>query len=427
MRYASRLLAAAAALVAAPVAAERIALTNARVIDGTGAPPQEQRTVIVENGRIAAIRPAARAKLPPNARVIDLSGLTLLPGLIDAHVHVNDAKDREGQLRAVLHSGVTTLRDLAGDARITGDLARKAARGEIEAPAIHYPAVMFGPGFFEDDRARKSAEGAVPGASPWSRVVTPGSDIKQIVSEARATGATGLKLYASLTPELVRELTSEAHRQGLLVWAHSVIFPAGVDHAVAAGADSIIHAKGMISLGRSDVPGTFREGTETWVRNFDYSATDPASEPFQKLYAEMRRKGTILEPALMADGERRPKPLPPWLAALRDWSCRATAAAHRAGVPLGAGTDGHVIAGELQSELQRLVECGLAPMDAIRAATLNNARAIGIEKTHGSIAVGKAADLIAVGGDPAKDIAATRDVRLVMKAGRLVTGPVTRP
>jgi len=411
------------ALITPAAHAAPLAIGNVTIIDGTGAAPRTGQTVLLSGDKIAEIFPAGSRPLPPGTRILDLPGHTLLPGLIDAHVHVNDSKDREAQLKAVLESGVTTVRDLAGDARITGDLARRAARGEIASPAIHYPAVMFGAGFFEDDRAQKSAEGNRPGTSPWSRVVTADSDIAQIVADARSTGATGLKLYASLSPDLVARLTSEAHRQGMLVWAHSVIFPAGVEHAVRAGADSIIHSKGMVSLGRSDVPDTFRQGTSVWVQQFDYAATDPEGTPFQALYAEMVRRGTILEPALMADGERRPKPLPSWLASMRDWACRATGAAYRAGVTIGAGTDGHVVAGELQSELRRLVECGLTPLDAIKAATLNNARAIGIDKTHGTIEPGKAADLIAVAGDPASDIAVTNAVRLVIQAGRVVFQP----
>ncbi|HVL29358.1 MAG TPA: amidohydrolase family protein [Sphingomicrobium sp.] len=410
-------------LSAAMANANPLAISNVAVIDGTGSPPKPGQTILVTGDRIAAVFPSGSRPLPKGTRILDLAGHTVLPGLIDAHVHLNDSKDREAQLKAVLESGVTTVRDLAGDARITGKLARQAASGEIASPAIHFSAVMFGAGFFEDQRAQTSAAGNRPGESPWSRVVGHDSDIPRVVADARSTGATGLKLYASLSPDLVAKLTSEAHRQGMLVWAHSVIFPAGVDHAVHAGADSIIHAKGMISLGRSDVPDTFRQGTGVWVQQFDYAATDPEGPPFQALYAEMARRGTILEPALMADGERRPKPLPAWLAAMRDWACRATGAAFRAGVTIGAGTDGHVIAGELQSELRRLVECGLSPLDALKAATLNNARALGIEKTHGTIEPGKAADLIAVTGNPASDIAAANAVRLVVQAGRIVVRP----
>lgn len=422
MRQFRTLIAVLAALLPAAAAGETIVLTNVRMIDGRGGPAQDNRTVVIDNGKIAAIYDSG-ANAPAGANVLDLSGSTLLPGLIDAHVHLLDVNDHEAQLRDLLYNGVTTIRELAGDARITGDLARRAANGELASPAIYYSAVMFGPGFFEDERAQKSAEGTRPGSSAWSRVVTPGSDIASIVADARSTGATALKLYASLTPDLVARLTEEAHRQGLLVWAHSMIFPAAVEHAVSAGADSVIHAKGMISLGRDDVPNTFREGTQVWVRQFDYAGTDPESAPFKMLYADMVRRGTILEPALMADGERRPKPLPDWLAAMRDWACRATGAAHRAGVTIGAGTDGRAVAGELQSELQRLVDCGLTPLEAIQAATLNNARAIGIESTRGTIEVGKSADLIAVSGDPATDISATRNVRLVIQGGRLIVAP----
>jgi imidazolonepropionase-like amidohydrolase len=430
----------AAALLPRAATAETLALVNARLIDGTGTPPQEKRTVLVDDGRIAAIFETGSRPLPAGSRQIDLEGLTLMPGLIDSHVHfmlpeyrspdsqVDLAKvieQREVDLHALLRSGVTAVREMAGDARIARALQRRQERGEIDAPAIRFSATFFGPGFLEDRRSITSAWDLEPGSAAWSRLVTPELDIARAMMEARATGATGVKLYASLTTHQLAELSREARRQGLLVWMHSVIFPTGTLEALAAGVDTLVHAKGMVTIaGLEGIPDNFGEGTRQWMSGRPYSELDPDGPAFRAAYADMVGQGTILEPALMADGERLPGPLPAQLAAVRDWSCRATGAAHRAGVEIAAGTDSAGLdTFDVQREMARLVECGLTPLEAIRAATHVNARALGMADTHGTVEVNKAADLIAVAGDPATDIHATRNIRMVIQTGRLIIAP----
>lgn len=441
MRLLYTILASLAMMGAAmPGAAETIALTDARLIDGTGAPPQIGKTVIVEGGRIAAVFDKGSRPLPANARMIRLSGLTLMPGLIDSHVHVNlrnfGMEDssvtladrmarREADMGALLRSGVTTIREMAGDARITRNLQRRQANGDLLGPAIRFAAVFYGSAFLDDGRAADSAFGLEPGTAPWSRLVTPDLDLGKAMAEAKASGATGIKLYASLTADQLMALSREARRQGLLVWTHSVIFPAGTLDALAAGADTLVHAKGMVTIaGLDGIPDNFAEGTRQWMRTRPYAEIDPDSTDFRAAYAEMVRTGTILEPALTADGDRARQPLPPPMAAMRDWACRATSAAHNAGVAIAAGTDSDQWrAGQLQQELGRLVDCGLSPIEAIRAATQTNARALGMADTHGTVEAGKVADLIAVAGDPARDIGATNNIRLVIQAGRPIVVP----
>lgn len=426
----------AAALLPVAASAETIALINARLIDGTGTLPQDKRTIIVEDGRIAAIFDSGSRPLPADSRVIDLQGTTLMPGLIDSHVHfllpeyrrpgpnvdrTKVIRQRETDLALLLTSGVTAVRELAGDARIAQYLQRRQASGEIRAPAIRFSALFFGRPL-KDGRSGTSASGLEPGTVPGLRLVTPELDIARAMEEAKATGATGVKLYASLTTDQLAELSREARRQGLLVWTHSVVFPAGTIEVLAAGTDTLVHSKGMVTIaGLEGIPDNFDEGTRLWLRSRPYAAIDPDGPAFREAYADMVRGGTILEPALMADGERLRRPLPPWLAQMRDWACRATGAAHRAGVAISAGTDTRGFEPfEVQREMARLVDCGLTPLEAIRAATQTNARALGMGDTHGTVEVGKAADLIAVAGDPAADIDATKNVRLVMQAGRVV-------
>lgn len=413
-------------LAAQPVPAEAagesaLVLQNATVIDGTGSAPKPHHSVVVRGDRIVELFETGSRPLPQGAKVVDLAGHTIMPGLIDGHVHFEPADDREDRLRALLHSGVTMVRELAGDASITADLQRRQANGDIEGPAIRFAAVFFGARFLEDDRSRSSAGGLEPGTAAWSRLVTPELDIPRSMAEARAAGATGVKLYASLTADQLTELSREARRHGLLVWSHSVIFPTGTVEALDAGADSLIHAKGLVTVaGLDGIPDNFAAGTREWMMSRPFADIDPEGPVFQEVYAEMVRQGTIFEPALMADGDLAPQPVPPPRAAMRDWACRATGAAHRAGVVISAGTDTALRPGILQRELVRLVECGLSPVEAIQAATLNNARAVGAESTHGTVEPGKVADLVVVRGNPAERIGDAAEVRFVVQAGRLI-------
>lgn len=148
----------------------------------------------------------------------------------------------------------------------------------------------------------------------------------------------------------------------------------------------------------------------------------PYSKSFQALFADMRDNRITLNPALIADGDvrMRTQSLPARMAAMRDWACTATRAAYDAGVTINAGTDYTGEPGLLFLEIERLTECGLTPMDAIKAATINAAGSVGLGATHGTIEAGKVADLLAVRGNPASEISDLRATVLVMKGG-LVT------
>src|SRR5262249_17670999 len=146
---------------------------------------------------------------------------------IDAHAHnatEPSGDDRrsvvEARLKRTLRGGVVAVRDMGGDARALADLARAAAAGDIESPEIRYSAIMAGPDFFSDPRVLASSAGVKPGAAPWARALTDSTDLRQIIAEAKGTGATAIKMYADIGSELAKRATAEAKRQGLHVWAH---------------------------------------------------------------------------------------------------------------------------------------------------------------------------------------------------------------
>jgi imidazolonepropionase-like amidohydrolase len=392
-------------------------LVHARIFDGTGTAVRSDMVVVVRDARIADVFPAGTRTPPSDARVIDVSGRWIIPGLIDGHVHLatepdgEDSRERaRGRLRSALYGGVTTVRDMAGDTRRLADLARDALVGASESPHIYYAALMAGPAFFKDPRTASSARGLVAGHVPWMRAVTPDMDFARVVAEAHGTGATALKLYAMLTPDEVERLCAEAHRQGMRVWAHANLDPAGPLSVVQGGANAVSHASMLTAVLSSAELRTARraaEGGET---------PELRSPALDTLFATMRARGTIFEPTLFIYGTDN---------ARERLAAAITRAAYEAGVTLMAGTDSMGAPAldalpNLHRELAALVEeAGLSPADALVAATRNAAEAIGIGKTAGTVEPGKAADLVVLDEDPLVDIHNTTRIDFVMKAGRI--------
>lgn len=403
----------------------RLAIVHVDVFDPMRGDLQGDRTVVIEAGKILSVSPGA-AGAPGTGRIIDGRGMTLLPGLINAHVHLQSSQDAEAGLRDLLRRGVTRVRDLGGDVRPLREFNRRATQEGLPIPAIYYSAVVAGPKHMADPRIAASSDGYAPGTAPWMRAYAPGGDVAAIVADAKASGAAGLKLYASLQPAQLAALTAEAKAQGLQVWTHSVIFPANARDAIASRPSQLIHAKGLASRGDDTLPDTFDQGIRRYMSGLPFADLDPAGEPFASMYAEMKAGGVLLEPALVADGDiairqgRRP---PPPLLAMRDWACRATGAAYGAGVTIGAGTDFDGAGDMLVMELERLHDCGLPRAAALAAATRNNAIALGIADHAGQVAAGFDADLLLVEGNPLDDLAALRQVRYVIRRGEVVRAP----
>ena len=295
---------------------------------------------------------------------------------------------------------------MAGDGRALAELARAALVGDIESPAIYYAALAAGPEFFTDPRVLAVSRGVPPGEAPWARAVTAKTDWRQVVAEARGTGATAIKVYAAVSAPVLKPLVREAHRQGLKVWAHATLFPARPSEVVAAGVDVVSHASLLAWETAERIPG-FNERRRAQPPSVD----DPR---IQSLLHPMARRGTILDATLFVMGDAPPE--------IRRWSSEVTRAAWAAGVQVSAGTDSIGVDApgtmpDIHEELALLVEAGLSPLDAITAATRNGARAIGIEAARGTIAAGLAADLVVLGADPLADIHHTRDIVLVFRDG----------
>jgi hypothetical protein len=429
-------------IIAQTRVSETIALANVTVIDGTGAPPRPNMTIVIRDGRIRSIEPSSRS-LTQDATVIPLRNKFIIPGLIDAHVHLGTQPRPDGVMAAILRAaflgGVTSVRDMGGRLDIIRPLALQGNSDTSAMPRVRYSAIVAGPGmWFDGERARFFHGDHAIGTSPGIRRIDASTDIPRVIAEVKRTGASAIKIYNTIEPALLHRLATEARRQGLAVWSHSYVDPGAPSDVVKAGASVVSHADGFIY---ELLPEVVRRSTRDSVRAARQGAflrRPLESQLIRGLVDTMRVRGTILDATLMV---MRPAPdsagrIDRRHAALFHAAVDFVRLAHRSGVDVAAGTD--ALGGSspnIHAELQLLVDsAGFSPLQALRSATLVSARALGMADSVGTIAVGKVADLVILDRDPTADIANTLTVSAVMKAGRLVrrdrplgTPPMARP
>jgi imidazolonepropionase-like amidohydrolase len=417
------------ALAAAPP--KPLLLTHAGLIDGSGSPVRRDMTIEVEGERIAAVYPNGSRPVPKGADVRDLSGKYVIPGLIDAHVHITDAEPDIAHyrtfLRALLLGGVTGIRDMAGDDRLLQFLASRANSDGFASPDIFYVALMAGPTFFKEDfRAQDASKGEPLGFAPWMQAITAQTNIPLAVAEARGTGATGIKLYANLPAALVKAITAEAHRQGLRVWAHATVFPARPGDLVDAGVDTLSHSPYLVWEAAPSVPDDYKMRAMG-----DFEHVKPDAPRILALFDAMKQRGTVLDATLLVfrnEAEHHPQRVG---AGIMPWSYAVTRLAHRRGVLIDAGTDDAGFPYDkdgpeldrmpsVHQEMALLVEhAGFTPLEAIEAATRGGAAALGQSAQRGTITPGKLADLVVLDADPSRDIRNTTRIDFVVKNGRV--------
>ncbi|PUZ22583.1 hydrolase [Chitinophaga parva] len=400
----------------AQVALKKYALTGLTIIDANHRTPLSGQTVIIENDLIREVFPDNSKPLPDSLVNINLKGKFLLPGLIDTHVHL--ATDPSGTdnrshtlevLQRMLYSGVTTVRDMAGDARTLAGLSRDALTGDIVSPDIYYAALMAGPVFFADPRTGTSTRGATPGKMPYMLAVTDSTNLPLAIAAAKGTGASGIKLYANLEPGLVKKIVQEARRQNMPVWGHAWLQAAIPSDLVDAGVSPLSHAPLLVHEAYKDVPASWKATLHS--QQFWNDSTPDLTQLFKR----MQKQGIILDATLLTYQKWAQSDSTMWY----DYELgkRFVTAACKAGVTICTGTDDDQEA-FVQEEIKLLVrEAGLTPADAIIAATLHGAQALHIEHTHGTIAPGKAADLLILDKDPLVKIDNLDAVYLVIKKG----------
>ncbi|MBS0571098.1 MAG: amidohydrolase family protein [Proteobacteria bacterium] len=421
---------------APPLAIEHV--TAVDVVQGILTPP---RTVLIEHGRIAAVAKPGAVTIPPGVVRVDGQGRFLIPGLADMHVHLfNNATHRapnDWMFALFVANGVTGVREMAATPRDMQQVARW--REAVDGGALVAPHVL--------------AAGVV---------VNDAADVREQVREAAGSGADFIKVFSELSPSSWRAVLDEARLRHIPVAGHVPVAVAAVD-AAQAGQVTAEHLmqiyeacssiEGDVLAARRVLDGAaataMRDAQEMRVlRAFDPAACakaakavalagqaqtptltidwfDPArftgdytADPRWHLLRadEQARWRRYLQPASAADRK---------LADLRwEVSCRIVRTLHVAGANILAGADTPmpwIYPGySLHDELERLVDCGLSPVQALRAATIGAVKFLGLDADRGTIEAGKRADLVLLDANPLKDARNLRRIHAVVLAGRLL-------
>jgi imidazolonepropionase-like amidohydrolase len=431
--------------VEAPV----IALAHVRVIDGTGAAPRDDQTIVISGGKIQSVGPSADAKVPANAQTLDLQGYTVLPGLVGMHNHMFFPMGGSPPMysnmgssfpRLYLALGVTTIRTTGSVAPYTDlEIKRLIDSGRMIGPKMYVTApYLEGRGSF----------------TPVMHELTGPDDARRMVNYWADLGATSFKAYMNITRDELRAAVEEAHKRGLKVTGH--LCSIGFREAAEIGIDNLEHGLMVdsefvankqpdqcppgsavsASLRQLDLNGAAAQETiRTLVaKNVAITSTLPV---FEAAGAPLTQTGVGAASALL---NSRVLNVMSTDARVRYLQARARVSSEsnyvallrkvmdferafvKAGGLLIAGPDptgnGGIVAGfgDLR-EVELLVEEGFTPLEAIKIASFNGAKFLGEDARIGSIAPGKQADLMVVKGNPAANINEIEKVEIVFKEG----------
>lgn len=362
------------------------------------------------------------ASIPADAIRIDVEGLYALPGLIDTHIHVATPPDTqlaERHLRDMLRSGVTTARSMADDLRSASELSRRAYQHEIESPDLVYAAVFAGPTFMADPRVKAVTAGLSPGDIPWMRRVDAETEIKDAVTQARGSGATGIKIYADLTTEQVELIAVEAKRQGIPSWAHTAVYPAGPEQVAAAGVTTMSHACSLAHALQPTTPNTYSSRDPLPDRD----ETQPLAGTLIDTFVSMRRHDTILDATSVLYEWLEGQSSKPSLCS-GALSADMTRLAIEHGVRVSTGTDFVTKAGPaaIHMEMRYLHNIvGLSIDEVWTAATETGAEVVNAKGSLGRVAPGYLANILFYSDDPTKSLKALDTLQMVVKRGQVTT------
>lgn len=423
------------------VDAPAVVLRGATVVDGTGAEPLSNHSIVIRNGRIDQIGPAGEISIPADARVLDLAGHTVMPGFVGIHNHTFYTTSlRSVQLnysapRLYLGSGVTTIRT-TGSMSPYAELNLKESIDEGQTP---------GPRMFVTGPYITGGSGV----SSMNRVAGP-EEAKRVVSYWAEEGVTWLKAYTEISRDALGAMIEEAHAHGVKVTAHlcSVTF----QEAVELGIDHLEHGLYASSdfhpsktpdecpsdhyeqLAQTDIESTEVDATIQAMVDAGvgltstqavYELSVPQRPPLEQrvldaLAPEAREEYLATRERIGDLANERQFRIS---ADLFKKAQRFEYKFARAGGLLAAGVDPTGIGGALpgygdQRNYELLLETGFSPVEAVQIMTLNGARTLGIDDVLGSIEPGKIADLVVIDGNPIAEPVEIRNVRLVFKDGR---------
>ena len=395
--------------LATPPLGVTTAIVGATLIDGRGGPTLANTVVLVRGNRIIAVGSRASIAIPPNAAIIDGSGRTVLPGLIDAHFHLGGD---ESLPALFLSHGVTSVRDPGA---------------WIEAYAAVRRSTDAVPRLF---LAGPHIDGVSPAYPDDALVVRDVDETRRAVESLIDQGASVIKAYFRLPPTLLRVVVNTAHARGVPVTTHLELIDA--DEAIRAGVDGVEH---ITSFGTALLPLRDAERYRQSVladnnarrdgRYATWNVIDLMSPRVAPLLQFVARRGTFISPTLAVfEKQASDSAVTPAQVHAFAQMMSFTGMLSRAGGRIVVGSHSSVPHADrgwaYQRELELLVASGLTPMQAIVAATSANAEFFRVGNRLGRIAIGMVADLVLVRGDPSQNITHMRQVERVMLNGRWV-------
>ncbi|WP_422360005.1 amidohydrolase family protein [Reichenbachiella sp.] len=407
-------------------------LKNATIIDvvsDTG----KKGSLLIKEDRIAAIDFTNSLAIPKGAVTYDLEGKYIIPGLIDAHVHITHGtlKEAQAHLYTALKKGITGVRDMGGDGRMLTLLQKNMKIGEDTGPDVFFSTIIAGPEFFEQDpRPQQVAKGAIAGEVSWLRAITHESDLRQIVAEAKGLGATAIKVYLNVDKDLFKKVSDEAKKQGLKVWSHAVVPPTKAINITNGGSDVMSHAGHMVQyeFANGDLRGRHsfdsKDKANAYRKKMNDKKWNENTKEVKQLFTAMKNNNSILDATLFIYTFRLdPKANAEVDSTMYHLGMKTVKTAYKYQVKIGAGSD-HMISEDgtinIHKELELLTTAGLSNIDALRAATIVNAEGLGEEKNMGTIEKGKLANLVILNSDPLAYISNTKDIKYVFKRGEKV-------
>jgi len=384
-----------------------LVIRTGRVFDGTDW--RSDLTIVIAGDRVLEITNQATRY---QGRVeLDASAWTVIPGLIDAHMHILDNSSEAAvtpwimeQLEQLLQAGVTTIQSTADATEDIVQLRSRIEAGSVQAPRLFVTGSLIGA--VGGSRSLRCGPGTV--RCNVSEVAN-GAEVQAVVAQLASAGVDAVKLLVdhnfenTLTPSLVRDIIEAAHGHGLRVFGH-IDYAADARAAVEAGLDGLVH------------PVPWRTGPVDAVAELLAQRAIPVTTTLS-LRAPYLTDGVMTTPWGIRYPDDRFRRLQHALAVVR--------AMHEAGVPLVAGTDNSLRSHRVPAqeryirELQLLVEAGLSTTEALQAATLNAAGFLG-KPDLGAIAPNKIADLVILTGDPERNVLELENVLIVVKAGQIV-------
>ena len=382
-----------------------IALVGGHLIDGNGGDPVSNSCIIVRNEKIEFVGKKEEASIPSDAEIVDVTGMTLLPGMFDAHYHNEDSHDMPS---LYLRRGITSVRD-------PGEWIEKY--DSVQLTGLPIPRLFLtGPHL-----------NTFPPAYPEDAIIVQDPEEGRLAVERLAqAGATAIKIYFGLPLGTIKEVCKEAHKYGLPVTAHLEITNAW--DAVNAGLDGIEH---VTSFGPILIPAMEAEQYKLHVLADNDARKRGRYEVWNRIHIGnndvadslcrfLADKKIFLSPTLAAFERRPDKGDSIEVNAFRNM-LSFMGLAKKAGVRIVVGSHTYVAYADYGyayfREMELLHEAGLTPMQVIVAATMENARYFRVEERLGSIEKGKLADIVVVDGDPLKDIKLMRNVKRVMING----------